>query len=334
MAENILVTGGAGYIGSHVVHELIELGYNVIILDNLCTGNLVNINANAKFVRGDINDDDILDSVFSNGINTVFHFAAHKAAGESMSNPSKYAINNIGGSIKLLNKMVKYGVNYIIFSSSAAVYGNPVILPIKEDHPLYPINYYGYTKLSIEQNLKWFSELKGIKYAALRYFNATGYDVQGRIKGKEKNPANLCPIIMEVISGERKEMEVYGNDYQTPDGTCIRDYIHVNDLSSAHIKALDYIIHKNENLIVNLGTGKGFSVLELISAAEKVSGKKVNYKISGRRTGDPEILIACSDLANEVLNWKAIYSEPEQIFKSMISVYLSKLIKFEERNLR
>lgn len=323
MANRILVTGGAGYIGSHIAHDLIELGYEVIILDNLSSGSPLNVSPESKFIKGDINDENTLTNVFSNKIDAVFHFAAYKAAGESMINPSKYAMNNIGGSIKLLNKMVEHNVKYFIFSSSAAVYGNPVNLPITENHPLNPINYYGYTKLSIEQNLEWFSELKGIRYAALRYFNATGYDFKGRIKGKEKNPANLCPVIMEVLSGIRTGMEVFGNDYKTPDGTCIRDYIHVNDLATAHVKSLQYIQSGEKNLIVNLGTGKGYSVMELLSTAEKVSGKKVNYKISGRRPGDPEVLIASAELANNIIEWQAQYSNPERIFESMVPVYLN-----------
>lgn len=322
MNLKILVTGGAGYIGSHVTHDLISLGYNVVVLDNLSKGSLLNINPKSTFVKGDIRDEEVLEKVFSSGIDVVFHFAALKAAGESMIYPDKYAVNNIGGTVKLLSMMQKYKVKYFIFSSSAAVYGNPVNLPINESHPKEPINYYGYTKLAIEENLRWFSEILGIKYAALRYFNATGYDVNGRIKGKEVNPANLCPIIMEVLSGERNGMEVFGNDYDTPDGTCIRDYIHVNDLSSAHIKALDYIVKKDSNLVVNLGTGKGFSVMDLINSAEKVTGKKVNYKITGRRPGDPAELIADPSLAAELIGWKAIYSSPEEIFKSMIPVYL------------
>ena len=323
MGGSILITGGAGYIGSHIAHELIALGYDVIILDNLSSGSPLNINPASKFIEGDINNEDILEDVFADDIEAVFHFAAFKAAGESMINPSKYASNNIGGSIKLLTKMVEHNVKNFIFSSSAAVYGNPINLPITEDHPQNPINYYGYTKLATEQNLKWFSELKDIRYAALRYFNATGYDIHGRIKGRERNPANLCPVIMEVISGIRESMEVYGNDYNTPDGTCIRDYIHVNDLTSAHIKALHYIQSEDKNLTVNLGTGKGYSVMELLAAAEKASGKKVNYRITGRRAGDPEILIACADMANNIIGWQAQYSEPEQIFESMVPLYLN-----------
>ena len=324
MNLKILVTGGAGYIGSHVAHDLVSLGYDVTVLDNLSKGSLLNIHPKSKFIQADINDVEVLEKVFSSGIDAIFHFAAFKAAGESMIYPDKYAVNNIGGTVKLLAMMQKYKVKYFIFSSSAAVYGNPVSLPINENHPLNPINYYGYTKLAIEENLKWFSEILDIKYAALRYFNATGYDVNGRIKGKEINPANLCPIIMEVLSGERKGMEVFGDDYNTPDGTCIRDYIHVNDLASAHVKALDYIIEQNKNLIVNLGTGMGFSVKELLNTAEKVTGEKVNYKITGRRPGDPAKLVADPTLAFELMGWKAIYSDPEVIFKSMIPVYLNR----------
>jgi len=324
MNLKILVTGGAGYIGSHVAHDLITLGYDVTVLDNLSKGSLLNVHPKSKFIQADISEEEVLEKVFSSGIDVIFHFAAYKAAGESMIYPDKYAVNNIGGTVKLLAMMQKYKVKYFVFSSSAAVYGNPVNLPINEYHPLNPINYYGYTKLAIEENLKWFSEILGIKYAVLRYFNAAGYDVNGRIKGKEINPANLCPIIMEVLSGERKVMEVYGNDYNTPDGTCIRDYIHVNDLATAHVKALDYIIEQNKNLIVNLGTGMGFSVKELLNTAEKVTGEKVNYKITGRRPGDPAKLVADPTLAFELMGWKAIYSDPEVIFKSMIPVYLNR----------
>ena len=321
MSKKILVTGGAGYIGSHIVHDLIELDYDVTILDNLSKGEMINVHPSSNFIEGDVRDEKVLSKIFSKGIDVVFHFAALKAAGESMFVPHEYANNNIFGTLQLLSKMKEYNVNYFVFSSSAAVYGSPVKLPIDEQHPVKPINYYGYTKLAIEENLAWFSQLTNLKYAALRYFNATGYDVKKRIKGKEKNPANLCPIIMEVLSGERKDMQVFGNDYDTPDGTCIRDYVHVNDLASAHIKALEYITSENKNLVVNLGTGNGYSVLDLINAAEKVSGKKVNYRISERRAGDPASLVADFSLANKLIDWKAEYSSPEQIFESMLPVY-------------
>jgi UDP-glucose 4-epimerase len=239
--KRILVTGGAGYIGSHIVYSLSDLGYQVVVFDNLSLGVEENIDKRSEFIKGDILNDKDLNHAFSERIDVVFHFAALKAAGESMYHPEKYGTNNISGTLNLLNKMIEKKTTNIVFSSSAAVYGNPRYLPIDEKHPLNPINYYGYTKLAIEDNLSWYSKLKNLKYTALRYFNATGYDIQGRIRGKEKNPTNLTPVVMETISGMRKEMEVYGNDYQTPDGSGIRDYIHVNDLADAHILAMNYI---------------------------------------------------------------------------------------------
>lgn len=318
----ILITGGAGYIGSHIAHDLIELGHDVIVFDNMSLGLYENIHSDSKLIKGDVRNKSDLENAFRSGIDVVFHFAALKAAGESMINPMKYADNNIRGTINLLNGMAEAEVKYFVFSSSAAVYGEPQFLPINESHPKNPINYYGYTKLCIEQNLEWYSRLNGMKYAVLRYFNATGYDINGRIKGKEQNPANLSPIIMETIAGIRNEMSVYGNDYDTPDGTCIRDYIHVNDLSSAHIMSMNYLINNHENLVVNLGTGIGHSVMDMINSAENATKKKVNYKITERREGDPEELVAGVNLAMEKLGWEAMHSDLETIFKSMMNVYL------------
>ena len=324
MAEirNILVTGGAGYIGSHVVHSLCDLDYHVIVFDNLSLGLEKNVDKRSEFIKGDILSDSDLDRAFSHNIDVVFHFAALKAAGESMHYPGKYAWNNISGTLNLLNKMVENNTNKFIFSSSAAVYGEPEYLPMDEQHPVNPMNYYGYTKLAIEENLKWYSKLKNIQFSALRYFNATGYDINGRITGKEKNPTNLTPVVMETISGIREQMEVFGNDYNTPDGTCIRDYIHVNDLADAHILAMKYISEMSTDLIINLGTGSGYSVLELIKTAEIVSKKKVNYKITGRRAGDPPEVIADCKQANKILKWKAKYSDMETIIKTMCNIYL------------
>ncbi len=316
----ILVTGGAGYIGSHVVHELVDMGHEVVILDNFSLGRHENVDKRAMLIEGDVRRRTYLDKALP-GVNVVFHFAAWKAAGESMINPQKFAENNIAGTIHLLNTMLEYKVDKFVFSSSAAVYGNPQYLPIDERHPKNPTNYYGYTKLAIEENLAWYSQLKGLHYAALRYFNATGYDIKGRIKGKEKNAANLSPIVMETACGLRKELQVYGDDYDTPDGTCIRDYIHVNDLADAHLKAMDFIIKENKNLVVNLGTGSGHSVLEVIHAAEKVVNKAIPYKIVGRRVGDPGKLIASSDLADQLLGWRARHSDLQTIFSSMKPVY-------------
>lgn len=318
---NVLVTGGAGYIGSHIVKDLCAKGHNVTVFDNFSLGLYENIDEKAEVIEGDVLNKDDLEKAFSKNIDVVFHFAAWKAAGESMINPSKYAENNICGTLNLINEMVANDVKYFVFSSSAAVYGEPQYLPIDENHPKQPANYYGYSKLAIEENLGWFSELKGLNYAALRYFNATGYDVDGKIKGREKNPANLSPIVMETAVGEREKMKVFGDDYETTDGTCIRDYIHVTDLSTAHLMAMDYIRNNNENLTVNLGTGKGSSVFEVINAAEKATGKRVSYEVTARREGDPRELVASSDLAYQKLGWKAEHSDLETIFKSMKPIY-------------
>lgn len=323
--KNILVTGGAGYIGSHVVKLLCNEGYKVFVFDNLSLGRKENLQKSVNLIIGDILNMDQLDAVMSKNIDTVFHFAAWKAAGESMTDPAKYARNNICGTLNILESMIKNKVSKIVFSSSAAVYGNPQYLPIDEKHPTNPENYYGYSKLAIEENLKWYSQLKGIRFAALRYFNATGYDVDGEIKGKEKNPANLSPVVMETAAGIRDKMLVFGADYNTPDGTCIRDYIHVNDLATAHLMAMHYVADNNKDLLVNLGTGEGHSVLDVIKTAEQVTGKKVSYQIVGRREGDPENLVASSDRAYQLLGWKAEHSDLETIFKSMASVYLEKL---------
>ncbi len=321
-SKRILVTGGAGYIGSHLVHDLVEAGHEVIVLDNLSLGREENVPPQVKLIVGDVHNHEDLEQAFARPVDVVFHFAAWKAAGESMLNPSKYAQNNICGTLSLIDACVNHGVNYFVFSSSAAVYGDPQYLPIDEKHPTKPVNYYGYTKLAIEENLEWYSKLKGLKYACLRYFNATGYDIKGRVRGKEKNPANLSPVVMETIAGIREKMQVFGNDYPTPDGTGIRDYIHVNDLASAHILAMEYLLKNNQNLVVNLGTGRGHSVLDVIKAAEKVTGKKVNYEIVDRRPGDPPELVASCDLAFQLLGWKAQFSDLETIFKSMMPVYL------------
>lgn len=322
MKSNILIIGGAGYIGSHIVHHLVELGHNTIVFDNLSTGLKQNLHPDSKFVQGDILSEKDLQSIFKEKIDVVFHFAALKAAGDSMFHPTKFAQGNISGSINILKAMVDNKVDKIIFSSSAAVYGEPQYLPIDEEHPKDPTNYYGYTKLAIEENLRWFNKLKNIKYASLRYFNATGYDVRGRVTGQEKDTTNLSPLVMEVAAGMREKLLVFGDDYNTEDGTCIRDYIHVNDLSDAHIKAMNYLIDKNESLTVNLGTNKGSSVFQVIGAAQNAIGKNIKYEVVGRRAGDPANLVASYARAKELLNWEAKYSDLSTIFESMKKVYL------------
>lgn len=323
---NVLVIGGAGYIGSHVVHELIDSGHSVTILDNFSTGLHQNVDKRATLVEGDLQNATLLDELLdqgsgAGGFDSVFHFAALKAAGESMEKPEIYTTDNIVATMHLLNAISRHNIGSVVFSSSAATYGEPQYLPIDEAHPQKPINYYGYTKLVIEDTLAWYSQLKGVRYAALRYFNAAGYDVKGRITGKEQNPANLLPIVMEVASGVRSSMQVYGNDYPTRDGTCIRDYIHVNDLATAHVMAMEYLAAENRDLVLNLATGEGYTVMEVIHEARRVSGAEVAFQVTDRRAGDPAELVAASQLAFERIGWKAQWSDLASIVQSMWKVY-------------
>ena len=319
---NILVIGGAGYIGSHVTREFLDNGHNCTVYDNLSSGLRENLFPQTRFIHGDIHDYPLLLETMKNGgFNALIHLAAFKAAGESMLKPEKYSHNNIVGTINILNAASEAGIKNIVFSSSAAVYGSPQYLPIDEKHPTLPENYYGFTKLEIERFLGWYEKLKGINYASLRYFNAAGYDIKGRIKGLEQNPANLIPVIMETACGIRKEMQVFGNDYDTPDGTCIRGYVHVSDLAAGHALALDYISINNKSLIVNLGSEKGYSVTEVVEMARKITGKPIPAKIAGRRQGDPAKLYDSSALALEILGWKARYSDIETLLKTSWEVY-------------
>jgi UDP-glucose 4-epimerase len=317
----ILVIGGAGYIGSHVTRELLDQGHTVTIFDNLSSGLRENLFPDAQFVYGDIMDYVSLARIMAEGFDALVHLAAFKAAGESMIKPEKYSLNNISGTVNILNAASEGGIKNIVFSSSAAVYGEPQYLPIDEKHPKNPTNYYGFTKLEIERFLGWYEKLRGIRYASLRYFNAAGYDVKERITGKELSPANLIPIIMEAASGSRAEVQVFGSDYDTPDGTCIRDYIHVNDLADAHVKALDYISKEEKSLTINLGTGNGTSVLEVIEAARSITGKPIPIKKADRRVGDPAKLTASAGLALENLDWKAKYSDMETIISTSWNIY-------------
>ncbi|HIB03427.1 MAG TPA: UDP-glucose 4-epimerase GalE [Candidatus Marinimicrobia bacterium] len=316
----VLVTGGAGYIGSHIVLDLLNADHEVVILDDMSRGAEKNIHADAQFIRGSTLDASKVRKALAGGVEAVVHLAAFKAAGESMTDPEKYSTNNISGTLTLLNTMVADKVKTIVFSSTAAVYGYPEYLPMDEDHPTEPINYYGYTKLAIEQYLKWYGQLKGVKFAALRYFNAAGYDDHGRVLGLEKNPANLVPIIMEVASGQKQVFELFGNDYDTPDGTGIRDYIHVTDLASAHLLALDYLL-SHDHLTVNLSSGESHSVLDVVKMAEKVTRRNIAYNVVNRRSGDPAELVATSKLAKETLGWEPIHSGLEELLSSMWKVY-------------
>lgn len=318
---NILIIGGAGYIGSHVAREFLDQGHSVTVFDNLSSGLEQNLFPEARFVKGDILIPADLDAVMKTGYDALVHLAAFKAAGESMLVPEKYSINNISGTLNILNAAASAGIKRIVFSSSAATYGEPQYLPIDENHPTEPENYYGFTKLEIERFLGWYDKLKGIRFAALRYFNAAGYDVKGRISGLERNPANLLPVIMEAACGMRKEVQVFGNDYDTRDGTGIRDYVHVNDLAVGHVKALEYIHKHDTSLTVNLGSETGLSVLEIIEAASNICGQPIPYRIVARRPGDPAKLTASSAKARELLGWKAEYSDVESLVSSSWTVY-------------
>jgi UDP-glucose 4-epimerase len=272
-------------------------------------------------VQGSTHSDSDLDSVLSVGFDGIIHLAAWKAAGESMTDPAKYAHNNLIGTINLLNACDRHGIKRFVFSSTSSVYGNPEYIPIDENHPTDPISYYGETKLQVEKNLKWFSDLKGIRFGVLRYFNAAGYDIKGRIKGRERNALNLIPIAMEVAAGIREKMQVFGDNYDTHDGTGVRDYIHVSDLAIAHMKALNYISDNDKDLLVNLATGEGHSVLDVINKSKEVSGKDIPFDIVGRRAGDPATVVAVSNRANKVLDWSTKYSDLDTLIRTAWNVY-------------
>ncbi len=319
----VLVIGGAGYIGSHVVKELMKAGHKVTVFDNLSSGLKQNLFEENCFIQGDILDVKALENAFEKGFDAFVHLAAFKAAGESMLCPEKYSVNNITGTINIMNAAVKCGCKNMVFSSSAAVFGEPEYLPIDENHPKKPENYYGFTKLKIEEFMSWYHQLKGLNYAALRYFNAAGYDIEGFPNGLEQNPANLLPVIMETACGLRERMKVFGTDYDTRDGTCIRDYVHVNDLAAAHVKALEYIVNKNECLTVNLGSEKGVTVKEMLEEARKITGKDIPADFTDRRPGDPAVLVASAKLAYEKLGWKAEYSDVRTLLETTWKAYQS-----------
>ena len=319
---NVLVVGGAGYIGSHVVKALLRSGAEVTVFDNLSSGLRGNLRPGAKFRHGDILDARALEAACGEGeFDGVIHLAALKAAGDSMTQPEKYSIHNIAGTLNLLNAVARAGIGHLVFSSTAAVYGDPVYQPMDEKHPTQPANYYGYTKLAIEGFLDWYQRLKGIRFAALRYFNAAGYDLDGELRGLEQNPNNLLPVIMEAAMGWRKEIQIFGNDYPTRDGTCIRDYIHVDDLATAHVSALRKLMSGTDRLVVNLGTGSGITVMEMVKKAAEICGKPVPHRIVGRREGDPPAVTASADLAKRVLGWEAKHSDVGTLLKTTWKAY-------------
>lgn len=318
----VWVVGGAGYIGSHVCKALVNAGHEPVVFDNLSTGSKDNVRAGTTLQVGDILDPEALRRAASeHKFDGVVHLAALKAAGESMVDPVSYSRNNITGSLNLLEAVLEAKIPTLVFSSTAAVYGAPTYFPLDEAHPQNPENYYGHTKLAIEEFLAWYGKLKGLKHVSLRYFNAAGYDPEGEVRGLEKNPGNLLPIVMETAMGWRKEMQVYGDDYDTPDGSCLRDYIHVSDLASAHVAALEHLHKGGENLTINLGTGQGVSVLEMIRRAREITGREIPATIVGRRLGDPAVVIASADQAAQILGWKARHSDLDTLLKTTWEVY-------------
>ncbi len=312
----ILVTGGAGYIGSHTVRRLLKEKKEIVVLDNLSTGHRQAVGS-ATFYEGDIADNQLIKSIIhQHKIDSVIHFAAHSIVHESMENPHKYYYNNVIKSVRLLDLLIENGVEKLVFSSTAAVYGKPVELPISEEAPLKPTNVYGRTKLIVEEIIKDYSRAYGLRYIILRYFNAAGADESGDI-GEDHSPeSHLIPLILQVALGNRKKISIYGEDYDTPDGSCIRDYIHVNDLAMAHLLALEALTAGKASKVYNLGNGKGFSVKEVIRATERVVGRSINQAIEGRRQGDPHCLIASSYNVQKDLGWRPEYTNIDDIIST------------------
>ncbi|WCF09848.1 UDP-glucose 4-epimerase GalE [Paenibacillus thiaminolyticus] len=312
----VLVTGGAGYIGSHTVAELLDRGEEVVVVDSLETGHADAVLGGTLHV-GDIRDKAFLEGVFQqHKFDAVIHFAAYSLVGESMSNPAKYYDNNVHGTQVLLEVMQQFGVKRIVFSSTAATYGEPERTPIEETFATNPTNVYGETKLTMERMMRWFDQVHGIRYVSLRYFNAAGAHESGRIGEDHQPETHLVPIVLETALGKRSEISVFGTDYPTHDGTCIRDYIHVSDLADAHLLAVGYLRKNGASEIFNLGSGNGFSVLEVIRTAERVTGLTIPTALRDRRAGDPAVLIASAGKAKAVLGWQPKRDNMEKIIES------------------
>ncbi|MGX6444442.1 UDP-glucose 4-epimerase GalE [Neobacillus sp. K501] len=302
---SVLVLGGAGYIGSHAVYQLIDQNYEVVVIDNLQTGHKDAVHPQAKFYQGDIRDKEFLRTVFAaEKIDGVLHFAANSLVGESMEKPLMYFDNNVYGTQVLLEIMNEYGIKNIVFSSTAATYGEQKVMPITEDMPTLPTNAYGETKLTMEKIMKWCEIAHELKYVSLRYFNVAGARSTGEIGEDHMPETHLIPLILQVPLGQREFISIFGDDYDTEDGTCIRDYIHVEDLIDAHILALNYLKNGGESNVFNLGSGSGYSVKDMIEAAREVTGHEIPAKVVPRRSGDPSKLIASSAKAKQILGWE------------------------------
>ena len=309
----VLIVGGAGYIGSHMVKMLLSEGHEVVTFDNL-SGGYQDAVLGGEFVLGDLDNQAAIDAVFiQHQPQAVMHFASFIQVGESVRRPDMYYRNNFSNTLNLLDAMVRHGVKHFIFSSTAAVFGEPEYMPINEAHPTVPVNPYGRSKLMVEQILADYDHAFGLKSVCLRYFNAAGADPECQLGERHDPETHLVPLILQVASGRRSEIQLFGRDYDTDDGTCIRDYIHIVDLCSAHLLALQYLFNGGESEKFNLGNGKGFSVQEVINAVEKVTGKKIKVVDAPRRAGDPARLVADSARAVEVLGWKPVYADLETI---------------------
>ncbi|MDO5415379.1 MAG: UDP-glucose 4-epimerase GalE [Bacillota bacterium] len=314
---SILILGGAGYIGSHTVYKLIDEGFHVVVADNLQTGHIEAVHPDARFYQGDIRDGEFLDEVFrKERIDGVVHFAANSLVAESMRAPLQYYNNNLYGTMVLLEAIVRNGVNNIVFSSTAAVYGEPERVPIMEGDKTQPTNVYGETKLAMENMIRWTAQAHGLKYVALRYFNACGAHVSGQI-GEDHSPeSHLIPLVLQVPNGKRDKIFMFGDDYPTADGTCVRDYIHVTDLAQAHVLAMKRLMDGGESDVFNLGNGVGFSVADIVERARAVTGHPIPAVVEARRPGDPAVLIASNEKACKELGWKPEFDDIDTIIRT------------------
>ena len=317
MARRFLVTGGAGYVGSHLVAALVERGDTAVVLDNLRTGHRRAVPPDAELIVADLADSHAVDAVLSDGPwHAVFHFASLTQVGESMRLPFRYLIDNGVNGMRLIEACVQHGVSRFVLSSTAALFGVPSAKPIPEDAPIDPQSPYGDGKWFLERTLHWAAVVHGLRYASLRYFNAAGADPSGRFGEDHRPESHLVPLVIDAALGRRAELEVYGNDYATPDGTCLRDYVHVTDLATAHLLALDHLEHGS--ITVNLGNGVGHSVLEVIEAVQRVSGRTVPYRICPRRPGDAAVLVASSERAKRELGWRPRFADLDEIVRTAL----------------
>jgi UDP-glucose 4-epimerase len=317
MARRFLVTGGAGYVGSHLVAALAARGETVVVLDNLRTGHRAAVPPDVQLIVADLADTGVVDALLADGPwHAVFHFASLSQVGESMRLPLRYLIDNGANGMRLIEACVRHGVARFVLSSTAALYGTPSVVPIPEDAPLNPESPYGDSKLFLERTLHWTERVHGLSYASLRYFNAAGADPAGRLGEDHRPESHLVPLVIDAALGRRAELEVYGNDYPTPDGTCLRDYVHVTDLADAHLLALDRL--EGSGIVANLGNATGHSVLQVIEAVERVSGRKVPHRFCPRRAGDPAALVASSERARRELGWRPRFADLDEIVRTAL----------------